>query len=157
MHKQNTWGSTFRECRKPSEQDVSAWAVSVWAVSVWAVFVWAVSVWVVSVWPFRSGLFDHGTLRSDYEILQKSDINAKWSRLIQSALPASSCCRLPIKVEGFHSKRAPFTIPNSGKRCRQGIVLGIKFVVVVQSNWISSVSGLAWVFDYDLQYCKMQA
>jgi len=56
--------------------------------------------------------------------------------------------RLP-KVEAFHSKRTPFTIRNSGKRCRQGILLGIKFLVV-QSNWISGVSGLVGVFDYDL-------
>jgi len=89
-----------------------------------------------SVWPFRSepfrsepfrpGRFGHGTFRSDHEILQKSYINAKTSRLIPSALPLSSYCRLP-KVETFHSKRAPFTIRNSGKRCRQGISLGIKF------------------------------
>jgi len=39
---------------------------------------------------FRSGRFRHGTFRSDYEILQKSYINAKSSRLIQSALPPSS-------------------------------------------------------------------
>jgi len=38
---------------------------------------------------------------------------------------------------------------NSGKRCRQGILLGIKFLVV-QSNCISGVWGLARVFDWDL-------
>jgi len=86
-----------------------------------------------SVWPSRSGRFGlAGTFRSDYEILQKSYINAKSSRLIQSAFPPSSCCRLP-KVEAFHSKRTPFTIRNSGKRYRQVILLGIKFLVVVQS------------------------
>ena len=46
--------------------------------------------------------------------------------------------------------RTPFTILNSGKRYRHGILLVMKFLVVVQSNWISSVSGLARVFDYDL-------
>ena len=50
----------------------------------------------VSVWPVRSGLFGHGTFRSDYETLQKFYINAKSSRLIQSALPHHH--RLP-KVE----------------------------------------------------------
>jgi len=45
------------------------------------------------VWPFRSG----------YEILQKSYIIAKSSRLIQSALPPSSYCRFP-EVKAFHSK-----------------------------------------------------
>jgi len=60
----------------------------------------------------------------------------------------TSYCRLP-KVEAFHAKRTPFTIRNSGKRCVQGILLGVKFLVV-QSNWISGVSGLAGVFDYDL-------
>ena len=120
-------------------------AVSVWpirsgrfglAVSVWAVSVWAVLVGAVSVWPIRSGHFGHGTLRSDYEILQKSYINGKTSRLIQSVLPPSSYCRLP-KVKEFNSKRTAFTIRNIGKRCRQDILLGIKFLVVVQSNWIS--------------------
>jgi len=43
---------------------------------------------------FRSGRFGYGTFRSDYEILQKSYINAMSSRLIQSALPSSSYCRL---------------------------------------------------------------
>ena len=94
------------------------------------------------VWPIRSGRFGHGTFWSDYEILQKSYINAKTSRLIESALPPSSYCRLP-KVEAFHSKRTPFTIRNGGKRCRQGSLLGIKFLAVVQSSWISGVSGLA--------------
>jgi len=65
--------------------------------------------------------------------LQKSYINAKSSRLIQSALPPSSYCRLP-PVEAFYSKRTPFTIRSSGKRCRQGIFFGIKFLVVMQSN-----------------------
>jgi len=97
---------------------------------------------------FRSGRFVHGTFRSVYEILQKSYINANSSRLIQSALPPSSYSKLP-KVEAFHSKRTPFTIRNSGKRCRQGILLGIKFLVVVQSNGISGVSGSARVVDYD--------
>jgi len=73
--------------------------------------------------------FGHGTFRSDYEILQKSYSIAMLSRLIQSALPPSSYCRLP-KVEAFHSKCTPFTIRYSGKRCRQGILLGIKFLVV---------------------------
>ena len=41
---------------------------------------------------------------------------------------------------------------NSGMCGREGILLGIKFLVVVQSNWISSE-----VFDYDLSYCRMQA
>jgi len=86
-----------------------------------------------SVWPIRSGRFGHGTFRSDYEILQKSYINAKSSRLIQSALRPSSYCRLPM-VETFHSKRTPITIRNGGKRCWHGILLGIKFLVVVQSN-----------------------
>jgi len=98
--------------------------------------------------PFRSGRFGHGTFRSDYEILQKSYSIALLSRLIQSALPPSSYCRLP-KVKAFHSKRVPFTIRNSGKRCRQGILLGIKFLVV-ERNWISGVSGLSRVFHYDL-------
>jgi len=62
--------------------------------------------------------------------------------LIQSALPPSPYYKLP-KVEEVNSKRTSFTIRNSGKRCRQGILLGIKFLVVVQSNWISGVSGLA--------------
>jgi len=101
--------------------------------------------------PLRRGIF-----RSDYEIFQKSYINAKSSRLIQSALPPSSYCRLPT-VEAFYSKRTPFTVRNSSKRCLQGILLGIKFLVVVQSNWISGVSGVARVFDYDLWYCKIQA
>jgi len=83
--------------------------------------------------PIRSGRFGHGTFRSDYETLQKSYINAKSSHLIQSTLLPSSYCRSP-KVEALHSKRAPFTIRNSGKRWRQGILLGIKFLVVVQSN-----------------------
>ena len=111
---------------------------------------------VYSVWPFRSGRFGladsvcpfrsepfrsklfrygrfgRGTFRSDREILQKSYINAKTSRLIQSALPPSSYCRLPLKVEAFHSKRTPFTIRNSGKRYGEGILLGIKFLVVVR-------------------------
>ena len=121
-----------------------------------AVSVWAVSVWAFSVWPIRSGRFGHGTFRSDCEILQKSYFNAKTSRLIQSALPPSSYCRLP-KVEAFNSKLTPFTIRNSGKRCRQGILLGTKFLVVLRSNWTSGVSGLARVFDNDLWYCKMQA
>jgi len=106
-----------------------------------------------SVWPIRSGRFglglfalscfglsrfglsrfDHGTNWSDYETLQKSYINAKTSRLIQSALPPSSYCRLPT-VEAFNSKRTAFTIRKSDKRCRQGMLLGIKFLVVVQSN-----------------------
>jgi len=73
------------------------------------------SVWPFRSEPFRSGRFglsrfDHGTFRSDYEILQKLYVNAKSSSLIQSALPPSSYCRLP-KVEAFHSKRT--------KRCRQ--------------------------------------
>jgi len=104
---------------------------------------------VDSVWPIRSGRFGHGTFRSVYEILQKSYINAKSSRLLQSALPPSSYCMLP-NVEAFHSKRTTFTILNSGKRCRQVILLSINFLVIVQSNWISGVSGLARVFDYDL-------
>jgi len=109
------------------------------------------------VWPIRSGRFGHGTFPSDCEILQTSYINAKSSHLIQSALPPSSYCRLP-KVVAFHSKPAPFTIRNSGKRCWQGILLGIKFLVV-PSNWISGVSalGLSRAFVYDLWYCKMQA
>jgi len=79
----------------------------------------------------------------------KSYINAKSSRLLQSAFPPSSYCSLP-KVEAFHSKHAPFTICNGGKHYRQGILLGTKFLAVVQSNRNSGVSGLARVFDYDL-------
>jgi len=87
----------------------------------------------VSVWSIRSGGFGHGTFRSDYEILQKSYINAKSTRLIQSELTPSCYYRLP-NVEAFHSKRSPFAIRNSGKRCGQGILFGIKFFVIVQSN-----------------------
>ena len=68
---------------------------------------------------------------------------------MQSVLPPPFYCRLP-NVEAFHSKRTPFTIRNSGKSGRQGILLRIKFFVVVQSNWINGASGLARVFDYDL-------
>jgi len=82
-----------------------------------------------SVWPIRSGRFGHGTFRSDYEFLQKSYSDAKASRLIQSALPPSSYCRLP-NVGAFNSKRTLFTMRSSGKHCRQGILLGIKFLVV---------------------------
>ena len=53
-------------------------------------------------------------------------------------------------VETFHSKRTPITIRNGGKRCWHGILLGIKFLVVVQSNWIDGVSGLARVFHSDI-------
>ena len=52
----------------------------------------------------------------------------------------------------YHSKGARFTIRNSGKRSRQGILLGIKFFVVVQSNWISGDSGLA---EFWLRFIKL--
>ena len=61
----------------------------------------------------------------------------------------SSHYTLP-KVEAFHSKRTPFTIRNSRKRCRQCILLAMKFLAVVQSNWINGGSSLARVFEYDL-------
>ena len=94
----------------------------------------------VSVWSIRSSGFGHVSFRSDYEIMPKSYINAKSKRLIQSKLTPSYYYRLP-NVEAFHSKRTPFTFRNSGKRLRQGILFGIKFFVVMQSNWISGVSG----------------
>jgi len=68
------------------EQDFSVWPFRsgrfCLADSVWPIrsgrFGSAIWVWAVSVWPIRSDRFGLEIFRSDYEILQKFYINAKY-------------------------------------------------------------------------------
>jgi len=78
-----------------------------------------------SVWPFQSR--DVSVRLWNLTLMER---RAVWFKAYS----------LHHHIAGYHRSRhstQSFTIRNSGKRCRQGILLGIKFLVVMQSNCIS--------------------
>jgi len=89
----------------------------------------------VSVWPIRSGRFGLAV-----------SVTGHFGQTMKSCRNLTLMQRRPVWFKAYslhhivscermrHSTQTPFTIHNSGKRCRQGNLLGIKFLVFLQSN-----------------------